>query len=205
MYEGFTKMGSLVSTYEGFATSDTNSICLTNAQLGSNTFPQYVQTCLKDGDLARVNTIFKSLESQFIDAWRESRAEFGNLLNTYIGINTFKKNTNSSTEDANATLTTLTKKKDQLEEELKRYKSEAEAKNQSFLDSILQGTPKETLTPTLQDATLMLFWFGFILLGVTLIFVRWFSPGGNWKSGLFASILLILITLCIYAVLQQVA
>jgi hypothetical protein len=208
MYEGFSTVGSLVSRYEGFAnvTAQENAKCLGDVSIGDQTFGQFVNTCLQsNNNNTRLNTIFKSLESQFIDAWVQSRAEFGNLMNTYKGINTFKQNTNSTTTDADATITTLTKKKEDLSEELKRYKSEADAKNQSFLDSILQGTPKETLSPTLQDATLLLFWFGWILLGVALIFVRWMSPGGGWKSGLFATLLLLLVTLCLYAVLQQVA
>ncbi len=210
MYEGFSTIGSLVSRYEGFqATSgNTNAICMSTTNIVQDKkLDQIINDCLNStGDSAtKVNTIFKSLESQFIDAWVQSREVFNKLSYTYDGIKNLKQNTNSTITDADATITTLTKKKERLSEELKRYRSEAEAKNQSFLDSILQGTPKETLTPTLQDATLLLFWFGWILLGVTLIFVRWMSPGGGWKSGLFATLLLLLVTLCLYAVLQKVA
>jgi hypothetical protein len=193
------------SIYEGFAETDPNAVCLNGAQLGSLTFPGYVQQCLKGDDATRLNTIFNSLEDNFIQAYSDSRAQFGNLINTYNGVRDLKTKTNSSTQDADATIMTLEKKKKNLEEELKRYKSEAEAKNQSFLDSILQGTPKETLTPTLQDATLLIFWFGWGLLAVTLVAVRWLSPGGGWRAGLFAAILILLVTLCLYAVLQKIA
>lgn len=195
------------SIYEGFAntTAQENAKCLNQVNIGDQTFNQFISTCLKGDDATRLNTIFQSLESQFIDAYSDSRAQFGNLIGTYNGVNSLKTKTNSSTTDADATIMTLTKKKNNLEEELKRYKSEAEAKNQSFLDSILQGTPKETLTPTLQDATLLIFWFGWILLAVTLVAVRWLSPGGGWRAGIFAAILILLVTLCLYAVLQKIA
>jgi hypothetical protein len=187
--------------------SNENAVCLNpnTTELGKLTFPGYVAKCLKGDDATRLNTIFNSLEGNFIQAYSESREQFGNLINTYNGVRDLKTKTNSSTQDADATLNTLEKKKKNLEEELKRYTSEAEAKNQSFLDSILQGTPKETLTPTLQDATLLIFWFGWVLLAVTLVAVRWLSPGGGWRAGLFAAILILLVTLCLYAVLQKVA
>jgi hypothetical protein len=204
MYEGFSTIGSLVSTYEGFQGTE-NATCLNGQNVGNMTFETYVNTCLKDGDRTKLNTLFNEFGDKIGLTYNAAWREFSALMATYDGINTFKTNTNSTTTDADATLVTLNKKKEELKEELKRYRSEAEAKNQSFLDSILQGTPKETLTPTLQDATLLLFWFGWILLGVTLIFVRWFSPGGGWKSGLFATLLLLLVTLCLYAVLQKVA
>jgi hypothetical protein len=193
----------MYAQYEGFAAGDPNAVCLKGAQLGSLTFPQYVQQCLKGNDLASVETNFSYLESKFIDSYEKLKAQYDDLIITNNNVKNLSQR--SGIDTVNQSIQSLTKKKNQLEEELKRYKSEAEAKNQSFLDSILQGRPQETLAPTLQDATLMLFWFGWILLGATLIFVRWLSPGGTWRSALFATVLLLLATLSIYAVLQKVA
>jgi hypothetical protein len=194
----------MYAQYEGFsATADPNAVCLNGTQLGALTFPQYVQQCLKDGDLTSVETNFAYLQNKFIDSYTSSKAQYDDLIITHTNILNLASGSDRTNLDASTQ--SLIKKKKQLEDDLKRYKSEAEAKNQSFLDSILQGRPQETLAPTLQDATLMLFWFGWILLGATLILVRWLSPGGGWRSALFATVLLLLATLSIYAVLQKVA
>lgn len=193
----------MYAQYEGFSTPEPNAVCLSGAQLGTLTFPQYVQQCLKDGDLTSVETNFAYLQSKFIDSYTSVKAQYDDLIITHTNVLNLASGSNRTNLDTS--IQSLTKKKTALEDTLKRYKSEAEAKNQSFLDSILQGRPQETLAPTLQDATLMLFWFGWILLGATLIFVRWLSPGGSWRSALFATILLLLATLSIYAVLQKVA
>jgi hypothetical protein len=69
----------------------------------------------------------------------------------------------------------------------------------------MNGNPQEESIPTLQDGALMIFWFGWLVMALTLVAVRWFSPQGNWKAGAFTAILLFLVTICVYALLQQVA
>jgi hypothetical protein len=195
----------MFAQYEGFATTDPNAVCLNGAQLGTLTFPAYVQQCLKDENLTSVDNNIIYLKDYFINSYAALKGEYDSLIITLNNVNNLKTKTNSTTANLDERILSLTKKKKELEDELKRYTAEAEAKNQSFLDSILQGRPKETLTPTLQDATLLIFWFGWALLAITLVAVRWLSPGGGWRAGLYAAILLLLVTLCLYAVLQKVA
>jgi hypothetical protein len=42
-------------------------------------------------------------------------------------------------------------------------------------------------------------------MSIVLIIVRTVSEGGGWKSGLFSFVILLLVTVCIFAILQQVA
>ena len=64
---------------------------------------------------------------------------------------------------------------------------------------------KKPFIPNLQDLTLLVFWFGWLFMIVTIVAVRWFSPGGGWKAGSFTMGLMLLVTMCVYALIVQIA
>jgi len=77
--------------------------------------------------------------------------------------------------------------------------------DRTFLEDVMNGAPQQQTAPTLQDITLLLFWFGWLTLMILLVYVRWASPGGGWKSGVFTLALMVFVTICVYALLIRVA
>lgn len=67
----------------------------------------------------------------------------------------------------------------------------------TFLDEIMNDTPKESLIPQIQDMALLLFWFSWALISAILIFVRLTSPGGGMKAASFTLVVMALLTLLV--------
>lgn len=178
--------------------------CLVNTAETLN-FNNYVNTCRTSQDTIRANNLFSSSISNFQDTFKQLRGEFDNLI--IIGANTsiMSTLTGSTTNEVNSQINELSKKKDTLLSELKSTRAQAEAADRNFMDKIMHGPQEKELAPSLQDASLMLFWFGWLLMTLVIVAVRWLSPGGSWRSGLFTFVLMILVTMCVYAILQQVA
>ena len=69
----------------------------------------------------------------------------------------------------------------------------------------MHKTPRKELAPSIQDGVLLLFWFGWLTMMITLVVIRWLSPGGTWKAGLFTLLLLTILTICVYGLLLRIA
>lgn len=113
--------------------------------------------------------------------------------------------TGNSLEAVDKRIRDLQNEKKSLQEERDTYQRHSKSSDKSFLEDVMNGTPQAQTAPSLQDATLLLFWFGWIVIVFTLTAVRWFSPGGSWMAGLFTLFLLILVTACLYSLLVQIA
>jgi hypothetical protein len=81
----------------------------------------------------------------------------------------------------------------------------ADSADKSFIEDIMHKTPRKELAPSIQDGVLLLFWFGWLTMMVTLVVIRWFSPGGTWKAGMFTLLLLTILTVCVYGLLLRIA
>lgn len=183
---------------------------LTNAQctLGTSqttTFENYLRTCRTTQDTARANNFFNPSTIDFNNSFDMLRSQFDNLLVSGDSISVMADMAGATGDQANQQLNALQKKKDMLAAEIKSLRSKVEGIDRQFLDDVMNGTPKNELAPTLQDGVLLLFWFSWLIMVLTIVSVRWFSPGGNWKAGIFTLLLMVLVTLCVYAILNQVA
>lgn len=186
---------------EGFE-GPTDARCLNP---GSTDFNTYVSVCRTTSDTARANTFFSNSTAVYKDTFQKLRAQYDDLLVTGDATNTMADLAGTSTSQTNTELNTLAKKQDLLKAEIDSYRRKAEMADKTFLEDILHGTPKEELTPTLQDVSLLLFWTGYAILALALVAVRFGSPGGGWRAGLVAFVLMLLVTLVLYALLKQIA
>lgn len=186
------------------ATNSGNAKCLLNTAETQN-FNSYVTQCRTNPDIVRANNLFTPAVAEFKDTFAGLRAEYDSLLLAGENTSIMASLAGTSTDSANGQLNELSKKKDHLLAELKAKRAEVEAADRGFMDSVMNVPEKKPLLPNLQDLTLMIFWFGWLFMVVTIVAVRWFSPGGNWRAGLFTFVLMLLVTMCVYALIVQVA
>ena len=111
----------------------------------------------------------------------------------------------ATTSKANGQIDALSKRKEILKSKIHHYRQKEQTSDKNFLEDIMHKTPKKEVTSTLQDITLLLFWFGWIILCSILIIVRYASPGGSVTSAAFSFVLVLMVTICIYALLNAVA
>lgn len=178
--------------------------CNNGAEYQAN-FAKYVSDCRDAADTRLATQFFSNSARNIKKTFQDSRDQYTDLIVTGDNMINVANLSGNSLAGVNQRLNELSKKKDLLVAEIQKYRGLAEAADKTFLDDIMHGPPKEELTPSLQDATLMLFWIGWIFISLTLVAVRWGSPGGGWKNGLFTLAIVLLVTMCLFALLKQVA
>ncbi len=185
------------------ATATTNAQCLRSAGLGQS-FDQYITNCRPNADTMMARRLFPN-SGVFKDTFQYLRAQFDDILTTGDSMNALLNLSGATVSGADQQIRQLQDKKSSLQSEIGKYRRISESADRSFMDEVMNGTPKEQLTPTLQDVTLLLFWFGWLTMIITIVFVRWASPGGGWKSGVFTLALVLIVTLCVYALIAKIA
>jgi hypothetical protein len=180
-----------------------NAKCLAGTAETKN-FEQYVTSCRTSDDTRRANNLFSPSIADFNATFEQYRAEFDNLIIAGDSMSAMADLTGGTTGQANQQLNDVTKKKDMLLAEIKATRAQVEALDRGFLDTIMQGTPSLENAPTLQDWSLLLFFFSWSLMGLTLVGIRYVSEGGGWKPAGFTLILYILVTIFVYSLIQQV-
>ena len=185
-------------------TNATNAKCLLNTA-ETQTFNSYINQCRTTSDIRRANNLFTPAIAQFKDTYAGLRAEYDSLL--VVGNNTSVMATlaGTTTSSANEQLNELSKKKDVLVSQIKATRVQAEAADRGFMDSVMQVPDKKPWITNLQELTLHVLWIGWLFMIVTIVSVRWFSPGGTWVAGVFTLGLMLLVTMCVYALIVQVA
>jgi len=183
-------------------TNQRDATCLSGTE-DSSKFQSYVQRCrTADDTRVAMNFLSASLD-KYKNIFQNYRDQFNNLL---LSADALAVSTSSGTtkklEDQKLA---LMKRRDALKQEISHFRRLSESAEKNFLEDIYKGTPKEEEIPTLQDVALGVFWLGWLIMGIVLVAVRWGSPGGTFMSALFALLLLGLTTVCIYALLKQVA
>jgi hypothetical protein len=180
-------------------TNQGDATCLTNSA-ESRQFQQFINTCTTSKDRAIANTFISNMIEKSINLFETYQAQFNDLMFSADGLST-----SSVMPELNTQIHGLNKQKEKLKHEIEHYRKLSGTSDKAFLEDIYNGTPKEELIPSMQDVSLILFWFGWLVISIVLVSVRWFSPGGDWKAGLFTLSIILLVTLCIYAILVQVA
>jgi hypothetical protein len=186
------------------STNTTNAQCLGSSQLAQS-FTQYVQQCrTSTGDVSRTNNMFPVARA-FKNNFTDLRSQFDDMLTTGNSMSALANLSGATVSGADQQIRQLEEKKGGLLSEINKQRRISESADRTFLEDIMNGTPQQQTAPTLQDVTLLLFWFGWLTLTILLVYVRWASPGGGWKSGLFTLALLAFVTICVYALLIRVA
>ena len=186
------------------ANTTPNALCANGAQYQTN-FNQYVTQCRNAADTRLADQFFSNSKAKYKTIFETLRAQTTDFLLTGDNLMAVSSLSGNSNTSVNSRLNELSKKKDLLTADIRKYRGLAEAADKTFLDDIMHGPPKKELAPSLQDASLLLFSVGWLFIAITLVAVRWGSPGGGWKNGLFALAIMLLVTMCVYALLKQVA
>lgn len=185
------------------ATDKGDGICLTGTDQ-TKTFNNYLNTCRKSEDTLRANNFFSESIVNFKGVFQQLRAQYTDLMTAAESQNAILSLSGNTTPGVDNQLEGLEQKKQKLIHEIEQYQGNSEASNRKFLEDIMHRTPKAEMFPSLQDISLGLFIFGWVTICIILVLVRWGSPGGTWRAGVFTLILLILVTLCVYALLMSV-
>ena len=181
----------------------TNAQCLSSSALGSS-FTEYIQQCRQQADTNMARNLFPDANA-FKNVFQQLRAQFDDMLSTGNSMSALANLSGATVSGANQQLKQLQEKKDSVRAEINKQRRIAESADRTFLEDVMNGAPQEQSAPTLQDVTLLLFWFGWLTMSVVLVYIRWASPGGGWKSGAFTLALIAFVTICVYAILLRVA
>lgn len=186
------------------ATNQRNATCLPNT-VQTRAFQTYVSQCRTASDTTRSNNFFSNAIQEYKGTFQSLRGQFDDLILLGDKVNTLTNATGQTVDGVDDQIGDLQKKKDRTLSEIQTVRRSSDASDKSFLEDVMHGTSKEEVAPSMQDAVLLLFWFGWTVLMFTLVGIRWMSPGGNYKAGLFTFVVLFLITICMYALIQKVA
>jgi hypothetical protein len=185
-------------------TNNQNATCL-NGTGETQSFQQYISKCRSAKDTQRANNFFSSSIEEYKSIFEGLRAQFDDLIITGDSMSSLVNLAGATTIKANGQIDALSKRKDVLKSEIHHYRQKEQTSDKNFLEDIMHKTPKKEITSTLQDAVLLLFWFGWIVLCSILIIVRYTSPGGSITSAAFSFVLVLMVTVCIFALLNAVA
>jgi hypothetical protein len=172
--------------------------CLPNSS-ESKQFQNYINACRTSKDTSIATTFMSQTVDKYIGIFESQRAHYNDLMISADNLSSASGSSKALLNELNG----MAKQKEKLKHEIEHYRTESKSADKMFLEDIYNKTSKKEFAPSLQDVALLLFWFGWLLISITLIVVRW-STGG-WQAGLFSAVILLLVTVCLFAILVQVA
>jgi hypothetical protein len=181
--------------------TSSSATCLAG-DASSVAFQQYIKSCrnnVNKNDEAIANNFLSESIDKYKNIFDSYRSQYTDLMITTDNLQASTNNASSLGDQ----IDNLRKQKQKLIEEIKRYRTEAGASDRMFLEDVYNGVPQKKNTPTLQDVALLLFWFGWLVMGLVLITIRWMSSG--WMGGLFVFVIFLLVTLCTLAIISYAA
>jgi len=182
-------------------TNQGSAKCLPNSAESAQ-FKQYIDSCRTQQDTAIATTFLSETIDKYIPLFDSYRSQYTDLMLSADGLNSSTSNVGKLDESKNA----LHKQKEKLKAEIKYNRRISNSSDKTFLEDIYNKTPpKKTLIPTFQDIALLLFWFSWLMMSIVLVAVRWLSPGGGWMAGLFTAVIILLVTMCVFALIAQLA
>ncbi len=179
-----------------------DATCLPGTQ-DSATFKNFIEKCRLEKDTQTANTFLSSTLEKYNGVFSKYRDQFTDLIFTADQL--ADSMTGASMHNVVEQIKAYHNKKTQLKSEIDHYRNVSNSAEKTFLEDIYKGNPKPEVAPSLQDIALLTFWFAWLVMSLTLIAVRWFSPGGNLLSAFFTFALLFFVTLAVYGVMIQVA
>ena len=178
-----------------------SATCLTG-DASSIAFQQYITSCrnnINKNDDAIANNFLSEAIDKYKGIFESYRAQYTDLMITTDNLQASTQNASSLGDQVN----NLRNQKEKLLREIKNYRTQTGASNRMFLEDIYNGVPQKKSAPTLQDFALLLFWFSWLIMSVVLIAVRWMT--GGWQGGLFVFVIMLLVTLCMFAIISYAA
>ena len=185
-------------------TNNQNATCL-NGTGETQSFQEYISKCRTASDTQSANNFFSGSIEEYKSIFDGFRAQYDDLIFTGNSMSSLVNLAGATTSKANSQIEALSKRKDILKSKIHHYRQKEQTSDKHFLEDIMHRTPKKEVTATLQDAVLLLFWFGWVVLSMVLIIVRYSSPGGSVTSAAFSFVLVLMVTVCIFALLSAVA
>ena len=186
----------VVDTLDGTCTSTGDSF---------KAFTNYINNCrnkTNENDDGNANTFLNNSFIKYTNIFSSYKIQYDDLIITANNLFALTNNASSLNEQVN----NMERKKEKLTRDIARYRTQAGASDKMFLEDIYNGTPTKKNAPTLQDFALLLFWFSWLVMSIVLIAIRFISPdGGGWRAGLFVFVILMLVTLCMFAIINYAA
>lgn len=192
-----------------------NFVDQSNAQCtGAGTFKTgfdgYIASCVQSGDINALKNLFNGLNLQtsdrrnsndttnkeVLDASYTEAIALGDRLNDMVG----------NTTGTDAQMKRLRDEKERLAKELRDLTQEAQSADRTFLDTLIEkDEPKYETFPSLQDASLAIFWIGWLVVGIVLVLGKFRGVDGSTRTGMIVFMLFILVTILVYGLLKKVA
>jgi hypothetical protein len=184
--------------------STPNGICVPGTDIPNN-FATYMDKC-RSNEIKDVSSNFFEQSTKTIqDQFTTLEAQCSDLITTGNSVDTLLHLTENSGSEIKKRIDSLGKQNKDILHSIDEKRRIADSADKSFIEDIMHKTPHKELLPSIQDGVLFLFWFGWLTMMITLVVIRWFSPGGTWKAGLFTLLLLSILTLCVYGLLLRIA
>jgi len=178
----------------------TNVQCLPGSGTLAKNFDTYVNQCATNNDTSRTNNLFT--QNDFTGSIDTAKAIVTDLILSNTNASTLQK---SSSSDQTSRIASLTQQKTKLQKDLDNLTRETQVSERGFLDIVTSETPTSKNYPTLQDISLGIFLLGWLILGLSLVFVKMFGPNGNIRGGLIVLVLFFFISVVVYSIMKQVA
>jgi hypothetical protein len=181
------------------AAGPTNAKCVNPDEQAK--FRSFLDTCIPQLPGGQV---FQNAYDRYVGLFETLRGQATDLLQTGDRISVFADTGASTTAAANERLNALTRSRDTLRAEKNKFRRQAETADKAFLEDIMHGNPKGSPAMTLQDATLLLFFFSWLVMTIVLVSVRYGSPGGSLTSAGLTVLLLLFATSVMYGLIRTV-
>lgn len=194
---------------ENFTDSQTNAQC-TGAGTFKTGFDGYINNCLKTQDIQSLKNLFDGLNLYSSDKRNEldltnkeildnSYTEAIKLGDTLYDIGYGKAGSSSQRQ-------LLVKEKQELAATFQTLNQQAQSADRTFLDTLIEKEqPQYETFPSLQDASLAIFWIGWLIMGVVLVLGKFIGIDGSTRTGVIVFVLYILVSVLVYGILKKVA
>lgn len=174
-----------------------------NAEQTIGRFNAIVNACSSTSDESQRNLL--------LDTFQSNSNFLLDKLNDQITNMRFLTGNSANGNATVATTMTTTKnnlqtEKAKLEAQKLALQQEIEVAERDFLDSVYtKEEPGKNDMLTLQDVALAIFVLGWLLMGLTLIYLRAVGPTGSYRGALIVFVVFLFVTILMYGILQQLA
>ena len=178
----------------------TNAQCLPGSGTLAQNFNSYIAQCGTPSDAIRTNNLFT--QDDFTGSIDTAKALVTDLMLSNQNASTLQT---SSSSDQTTRITSLKNQQEKLQTQLDDLTRQTQAAERGFLDIVTTEKSTSKNYPTLQDISLGIFLLGWLILGLSVVFIKMFGPQGNIRSGLLVLVLFFFITMVVYTIMKQVA
>lgn len=173
-------------------------------------FDGYVQSCITTGDITALKNLFNGLNLQTSDKRNQNDTTNKEVLDSAyteaIALGDRLNDIAGNTTGNDAQMKKLQEEKERLSRELRNLTQEAQSADRTFLDTLIEkDEPKYETFPSLQDASLAIFWIGWLVVGIVLVLGKFLGPEGSVRTGMIVFMLFILVSVLVYGLLKKVA